>query len=137
MEDLPSILWAYHTTSRISMGETLFSLVYGTKSVILVEIEMPNFRTSNFNKKDNEAELRLNLDLLDEKRERAEVCQSAYKHQVAKYYNQRVKHILFLPCNLVLRKVTLSIKELNAEKLDPTLEGPTKLSKYLGREHIS
>ena len=48
--------------------------------VISVEIGMPNFRTSNFDKENNETELRLNLDLLDEKREQAEVCQAAYKH---------------------------------------------------------
>ena len=57
-------------------------MVYGTESVILVEIEMTSFRTSNFNKENNNAELRLNLDLLDEKRERAEIRQAVYKHQV-------------------------------------------------------
>ena len=53
---------------------------------------MPIFKTSNFNKENNEIELRLNLNLLDEKRERVELCQIAYKYLVAKYYNQRVKH---------------------------------------------
>ena len=48
-------------------------MVYGTKSVIPVEIRMPSFRTSNFNKKNNKIELRLNLGLLDEKRERVEI----------------------------------------------------------------
>ena len=102
------------------MGKTPYSMVYGTESVILVEIKILNFRTSNFNKENNKSELRLNLNLLDEKRERAELCQEAYKHQVAKYYNQRVKHKSFLLGDLVLRKVTLSIKEPNAGKLGPT-----------------
>ena len=62
-------------------------MVYGTKLVIPVEIEMLSFRTLNFDKKSNQAELRLNFDLLDEKREWAEVRQAAYKHQVTKYYN--------------------------------------------------
>ena len=97
VEDLPSILWAYHTTSRIPTGETPYSMVYGTESVIPVEIGMPRFKTSNFNKDNNEIELRLNLDLLDEKREQASIRQAAYKHQVAKYYNQRVKYMTFLP----------------------------------------
>ena len=60
---------------------------FGTESVILVEIGMLSFRTSNFDKENNEIELRLNLDLLDEKNERAELCQAAYKCRVAKYYN--------------------------------------------------
>ncbi|GFS37177.1 hypothetical protein Acr_00g0050430 [Actinidia rufa] len=69
-EDLPSILWAYHTTSRIPTGETPYSMVFGTESVIPVEIGMPSFRTSNFDEESNEAELRLNLDLLEEKEKR-------------------------------------------------------------------
>ena len=68
-EDLRSILWAYHITSRIPKCKTPYSMVYRTESVILVEIEMPSFRTSNFDKENNEAELRLNLDLLNKKRE--------------------------------------------------------------------
>ena len=128
-ENLPSILWAYHTTSRIPTGETPYSMVFGTESVIPVEIGMPSFRVSNFDKEINEAELRINLDLLEEKRENAELRQMAYKCQVAKYYNQRVRHRSFLPGDLVLRKVTLSTKEPNTGKLGPTWEGPYKVIK--------
>ena len=51
--DLPSMLWAYHTMSRIPMGETPYSLVYGTKAIIPVEIGMPTFHMENFNKEAN------------------------------------------------------------------------------------
>ena len=47
-----------------------FSMVYETESVISMKIRMSSFRTSNFDKENNEFELRLNLDLLDEKRKR-------------------------------------------------------------------
>ena len=90
---------------------------------------MPNFRTLNFNQKNNKIELRLNLDLLDEKRERAEIRQAAYKLQVSKYYNQRVNHKSFLPGNLVLRRFTVSTKEPNTGKLGPTWEGHYKVTK--------
>ena len=40
-----------------------------------------------------------------------------------------VKHISFLPSDLVLRKVTLSTKEPNAGKLSPTWEDPYKVVK--------
>ena len=59
---------------RIPMGEMPYSLVYGIESVIPIEIVMPSFRTMNFSKETNKTELRLNLDLLTERRERAEVC---------------------------------------------------------------
>ncbi|XP_057482020.1 uncharacterized protein LOC130768946 [Actinidia eriantha] len=112
-EDLPCILWAYHTISKIPTGETLYSMVYGAESVIPMEIGIPSFRTSNFDKEINEAELRLNLDLIDKRRERA----------------KRVKHRSFMLDDLVLRNVSLSTKELNARKLDPTWEGPYKVVK--------
>ena len=35
------VLWAYWTTKCISMGETLFSLVYGTKTIIPADVYMP------------------------------------------------------------------------------------------------
>ncbi|GFZ05308.1 hypothetical protein Acr_17g0008800 [Actinidia rufa] len=106
IEDLPSILWAYHTTSRIPTGKTPYSMVFKTESIIPVEIGMASFRTSNIDKRNNEIELRLNLNLLDEKREQAEIRQVAYKHQVA-----------------------LSTKEPNTKKLGPTWEGSYKVTK--------
>ena len=90
--------------------DTIFYSVYGTKFIIPMEIGVSSFRTLSFDEKNNETELRLNFDLLDEKRERAEIRHTTYKHQVAKYYNQRVKHISFLPGDFVLRKVNLSTK---------------------------
>ena len=90
---------------------------------------MSNFKISNFDKENNKIELRLNLDLLDEKRERVELRQATYKYQVTKYYNQRVKHKSFLPSDLVLRKVTLSTKEPTSRKFGPTWEGPYKVIK--------
>ena len=57
--------------SRIPIGEMSYSLVYGTKAVIPLKIRIPTFYTTNFDKETNEIELRLNLDLLGEKRERS------------------------------------------------------------------
>ena len=129
VEDLLSILLVYHTMSKIPTGEMPSSMMYGTELVILGKIRMPSFRISNFDKKNNEIELILNLDLLDEKTERTKICQASYKHQVAKYYNQRIKHKSFLLGNLVLRKVILAIKEPNAGKFGPTWEDPYKVVK--------
>ncbi|GFS32016.1 hypothetical protein Acr_00g0020430 [Actinidia rufa] len=64
----------------LKMGREIhgsYSLVYGTELVIPVEIGVPSFRTLNFDKENNEAKLRLNLDLLDKKREQAKVRQAA------------------------------------------------------------
>ena len=46
----PTVLLAYHTMARIPTCETPFSLVYRTKAIIPVEIQMPIFFITNFNK---------------------------------------------------------------------------------------
>ncbi|GFS30910.1 hypothetical protein Acr_00g0014690 [Actinidia rufa] len=115
--------------SDLAISHHFSSPGHPTELVIPVEICMPSFRTSNFDKESNEIELRLNLDLLDEKKEMIELHQEAYKCKVAKYYNRRVKHQSFFPSDLVLRKVTLSTKEPSVGKLGPTWEGPYKVIK--------
>ncbi|GJS52502.1 reverse transcriptase domain-containing protein [Tanacetum coccineum] len=68
-EEVPNVLWAHRTMKKTSNGETPFSLTYGTKAVIPAEIGMSTHRTSNVNEKTNDQELRLNLDLVDERKE--------------------------------------------------------------------
>nr|XP_009793171.1 PREDICTED: uncharacterized protein LOC104240088 [Nicotiana sylvestris] len=70
-EVLPSILWAYHTTTKTSTGETPFSLVYRAEALIPVEIGEPSTRYIQANEESNEEEMRINLDLLEERREAA------------------------------------------------------------------
>ncbi|GJR26334.1 reverse transcriptase domain-containing protein [Tanacetum coccineum] len=65
--------WAIETMKKTSNGETPFSLTYGTEAVIPAEIGMPTHRTSSVNEKTNDQELRLNLNLLEERREIAAI----------------------------------------------------------------
>ncbi|XP_023885755.2 uncharacterized protein LOC111997856 [Quercus suber] len=43
-KEFPNILWAYRTTARTLMGETLFRLTYGTEAVIPVEVGLASIR---------------------------------------------------------------------------------------------
>ena len=90
VDELPSILWAYRTTSRVSTGETPFSLVYGIDALILVEVDLVSPRVRAFSKEGNSDYLKENLDLLDELRERAAVHLVAYQRRIASYYNAKV-----------------------------------------------
>ncbi|GJR80592.1 hypothetical protein Tco_0151377 [Tanacetum coccineum] len=85
---------------KTNNGETPFSLTYGTEAVIPVEIGMPTYRTYNVNEKTNDQELRLNLDLLDERREIAAI-REARRNEVS--------------------------RAANIGKLGPTWEGPYKV----------
>nr|GEU68496.1 reverse transcriptase domain-containing protein [Tanacetum cinerariifolium] len=56
-----------------SRQETPFLLTYGTEAVIPVEISMPTLRTADVNMIKNDEALGINLDLLEEKREKASI----------------------------------------------------------------
>nr|GFC29426.1 hypothetical protein [Tanacetum cinerariifolium] len=72
-------------------------------NVIPTEIEMPTYRTAAVNVVNNDEELRLNLDLLEERRERAAVCEAKAKSKMMKYYNARVHSVAFRPGDFVYR----------------------------------
>lgn len=54
---------------RTSIGETPFTLAFGTEVLILVDIGMTTHRTINFDSEKNEEGLRNNLDLLEERKD--------------------------------------------------------------------
>nr|GEW83958.1 reverse transcriptase domain-containing protein [Tanacetum cinerariifolium] len=69
VEELPYVLWAHRTIIKSSHSDTPLSLTYGTEAVIHEEIEMPTYRTAVVDVVNNDEELRLNLDLLEERQE--------------------------------------------------------------------
>nr|GEZ29230.1 reverse transcriptase domain-containing protein [Tanacetum cinerariifolium] len=68
VEELHHVLWAHRTMIKSSHGDTPFSLTYRTEAVIPTEIEMSTYRTTAIDVVNNDEELRLNLDLLEERR---------------------------------------------------------------------
>ncbi|KAL0434724.1 UNVERIFIED_CONTAM: hypothetical protein Sradi_0180300 [Sesamum radiatum] len=70
-EELTSVLWAYRTTPRGSIGESSFSLVYGNEDIIPAELGTPSHRIMNFSKECNRDLLKENLDLIKELREKS------------------------------------------------------------------
>ena len=77
--------------------------------------------------KDNEDQLRLNLDLIDEVRVNAEHRATKYKNLMARQYDAMVKPRRFNIGDLVLRKVFLSTKNPAHGKLGPNWEGPYRV----------
>nr|GEX71252.1 reverse transcriptase domain-containing protein [Tanacetum cinerariifolium] len=82
VEELPHVLWAYRTMIKSSHGDTPFSLIYRTEAVIPTEIGMPTYRTVTVSVVNNDEELRLNLDLLEVRRERGAVCEAKAKSKM-------------------------------------------------------
>ena len=71
-DELPSVLWAYRTTTRTPTGETLFRLTYGADVVIPAEIGLTSYRVQSYTEDKNEEAMHLQLDLVDEARAMAE-----------------------------------------------------------------
>nr|GEW67314.1 reverse transcriptase domain-containing protein [Tanacetum cinerariifolium] len=103
VEELPHVLWAHRTMIKSSHGDTPFSLTYETEAVIHTEIGMPIYRIAAVDVVNNDEELRLNLDLLEERWECAAVCEARAKSKMMKYYNARVRGVAFKPGDFVYR----------------------------------
>ncbi|GJU08940.1 reverse transcriptase domain-containing protein [Tanacetum coccineum] len=127
VDELPNILWAHRTSLKQRNGETPFSLTYRSKSVIPVEIGMPTHRTMMIREDKNEDELRLNIDLLQERREAAAIREAKYKTKMEHYYNQKVRPMSFNPDEYVFRRNEASRVE-DQGKLGLKWEGPYRVT---------
>ncbi|GKF20224.1 hypothetical protein Tco_0068862 [Tanacetum coccineum] len=79
----------------------------------------------------NDEELRLNLDLLEERRERAAIHEAKAKLKMTKYYNARVRGVTFRPGDFVYRSNEVS-HVVDGGKLGPKWEGPYEVTEALG-----
>ena len=79
VEELPHVLWTYRITPHRSIGETPFSMTYGTEAVIPLETGFPMLKTSLFAPDRNDNLLEKSLDLIEERRENAMVQLAYYQ----------------------------------------------------------
>nr|GEY45836.1 reverse transcriptase domain-containing protein [Tanacetum cinerariifolium] len=131
VEELPHVLWAHRTMIKSSHGNTPFSLTYGTEAVIPAEIRMPTYRTAVADVVNNDKELRLNLDLLEERRERTAICEARAK---SKYYfimlRSQAPQRKFGP--LIVYRSNDASHAVVGGKLGPKWEGPYEVTEALG-----
>nr|GEU77133.1 reverse transcriptase domain-containing protein [Tanacetum cinerariifolium] len=132
LEEISHVLWAHRTMVKSSNRETPFSLTYGTKAVIPVEIGMPTLRTTKVDMIKNDEALEINLDLLEEKREQTADQESKSKAKMEKYYNVRGRDTSFRPGDLVYQNNKASHAEYGS-KLEPKWEGPYEVTEALGK----
>ncbi|GJV79905.1 hypothetical protein Tco_1515775 [Tanacetum coccineum] len=84
---------------------------------------MPTYRTAVVDAAHNDEELRLNLDLLEERHERAAIREAKSKSKITKHYNARVRGVTFRPRDFVYRNNNAS-HAVDGGKLGPKWEGP-------------
>nr|XP_027088752.1 uncharacterized protein K02A2.6-like [Coffea arabica] len=126
VKELPSVLWSYRNTPKSATQETPFSLTYGSKAVVPAEFITPSPRMAAFAAEVNEEEMRVDLDLIEEKWNIVAAKVALYKNILTSYYNARVRHPRFSPEDLVLRKNSVSRVEPQG-KLTPRWEEPYRV----------
>ena len=84
-----------------------------------VEIGLKSPRIELASAEHNKEALRLNLDLLDKKREQVLKRTEDYQRNTARYYDQKVKPRSYKPGDLVLKKLLPARKNLTHGKLRP------------------
>jgi len=62
-EEVPRILWAYHTTPQSTTKETPFNLVYGSDAMIPVEMQENSPRFQSFVVEETNKGRKVNMDL--------------------------------------------------------------------------
>ena len=125
------MLWAYKTTQKSTTRETPFALAFGTEAVAPVEVGLKSPGIELAIVEHNDEALRLNLDLLDEKREQVLRRTEDYQRKTARYYNQKVKPRSYMPGDLVLKKLLPTSKNPAHGKLGPNWEGPYTISQVV------
>ncbi|GKA09809.1 reverse transcriptase domain-containing protein [Tanacetum coccineum] len=133
VEEVSHVLWAHRTMIKTSNGDTSFSLTYGTEAVIPVKIGMPSLRCTEVNQAENDEGLLLNLDILEERRERAAVREARSKARMEKYYNAKARNTSFRTWDFVYRGNKAS-RAKESEKLGPKWEGLYEVIEALGKE---
>ncbi|XP_075645361.1 uncharacterized protein LOC142616384 [Castanea sativa] len=99
-------------------------------SAIPTEVGVTSIRREAFHDKSNNQQLRVNLDCLDEVRDRASDRIAEYQKKMTEYYNRRVRLRRLHVGDLVLRKVTTATRNSTQGKLGPTWEGPYRVTHY-------
>ncbi|GAU47711.1 hypothetical protein TSUD_177160 [Trifolium subterraneum] len=104
VEELPMVLWSYHTTPYSSTQETPFKMVYGSDYMIPIEINEPSARVLFTRMEENSINLLTNLDLQEEVRARAHLKEECFKRRAARRYDSKVKKRIIKQGELVLRR---------------------------------
>ena len=71
--------------------ETSFALAFDTEAVAPIEVGLKSPKVEFASAEHNDESLRLNLDLLEEKRERALKHAEDCQRKIARYYDQKVR----------------------------------------------
>ncbi|GJX04794.1 hypothetical protein Tco_0190710 [Tanacetum coccineum] len=92
----------------------------------------PTLWTAEIDPATNNGALKINLDLIEERREQAAIQEAKSKKKMEKYYNTRVRDTSFKPGDMVYRSNEASHAR-DGGNLGPKWEGPYEVKESLGK----
>ena len=95
----------HRTMGKSATQKTSFALAFGTELIAHIEVGLKEPRIEFASVEHNEEVLRLNMDLLEEKREQVLKHIEDYHRNIVRYYDQKVKPKSYKPGDLVLKKL--------------------------------
>lgn len=98
-------------------------MTYGFEAVIPIETGFPTLRFYQLLGSSNKQLLSLDLNLAEERKEVAAVRLAQYQQKLGQGFEKGVKVRVFIPGDLILRKVIRSMKIPSWGKQDPNWEG--------------
>lgn len=134
-EMLPFELHGYRTLAHTSTWETPFSLIYGTKVVLAIEVEIPYLRVLMETKLDVEKWVQTRFDqlnLIEEKRMAAVCHGKLYQQRLKKVFDKKIRPRHLKEGDLVLRNF-LPIHKDPHGKWTPNYEGSYVVNKAFSR----
>ena len=96
-----------------------------------IEVKIPTIRTHAYDQASNQSELEVSLDLIEERRDEAQLKNVAYQQRATRYFNKRVRDQKFGVGDLVLRRVFLATRDPAASVLGPNCEGPYQIESVI------
>jgi hypothetical protein len=126
--ELPSVLWSLRTTPSQATGFTPFFLVYGSKAMLLTDVEYGSPRLKAYNLQNNDATRENTLDQLEEAHDVALLHSARYQQSLRRYHDKHVHRRDLNVGDLVLRR---SQNNKGRHKLTPPWEGPYIIAEVL------
>ncbi|XP_075095389.1 uncharacterized protein LOC142173671 [Nicotiana tabacum] len=132
-ELLPEVLWAYRTAPKTNTGETPYSLVYGTDTVIPIDVGKPSLIYSHESGPRNDESRMHDLDEAEEWRHMVYVRMVAQKQQAERYYNKKAKIRALKVGDYVLKAKTQASRDPQECKLGTNWDDPYKITATIGK----
>nr|GEW25549.1 reverse transcriptase domain-containing protein [Tanacetum cinerariifolium] len=136
MEELSHVLWAHRTMIKSSNEDTPFSLTYRTKAVFPAKIDMPTLRTTEVDLVQNNESLEINLNLLEERREKATIREAKSKAKWKSTITLKFE-VQVLNRETLCTVTTMQAMQKIQGSYAPNGKDRTKLRKHLERAHTS